>query len=75
MATRYYAFNPGNNLETIVESVGAPNSSAVVELSIDLSTTKVTDSGSTRAILKSEVMIALDLFMQQIIRDTSGVLS
>jgi hypothetical protein len=75
MATRYYAFNPGNHLEDIIESVGAPNSSAVVELSIDLSTSKVTEFGTTRAILKSEVMIALDLFMQQIVRDTSGVLS
>lgn len=75
MATRYYAFNPGNHLEDIVESVGIANSSAVVELSIDLSTTKVSDSGTTRAILKSEVLIALDLFTQQIIRDTSGVLS
>lgn len=75
MATRYYAFNPGNHLEDIVESVGAPNSSAVVELSIDLSTSLVTEGSGTRAISKSEVLIALEIFTQQIIRDTSGVLS
>ena len=75
MATRYYGFNPGNHLEDIVEQAGSANSSFVMELSIDLSTAKVTDTNGTRAILKSEVMIGLDLFMQQIIRDTSGVLS
>ncbi len=74
MATRYYAFNPGNHLEDIVESVGIANSSAVVELSIDLATNKVTEGGTTRAVLKSEVLIALDLFTQQIIRNSSGVL-
>lgn len=75
MATRYYAFNPGNHLEDIVESVGIANSSACVELSIDLSTSKVTDGPTTRAITKSEVLIGLDMFIQQIVRDTSGVLS
>lgn len=75
MATRYYAWNPGNHLEDIVESVGIANSSAVVELSVDLSTFKVTEGGTTRAVTKSEVLIALELFAQQIVRDTSGVLS
>ena len=75
MATRLYSFNPGNSLETITEGVGAPNSSAVIELSINIATTTTTDGSSTRAIRKEEVLQALLIFAAQIVRDTSGRLS
>ena len=75
MATRLYSFNPGNSQETITEGVGAPNSSAVIELSINIATTTTTDGSSTRAIRKEEVLQALLIFAAQIVRDTSGRLS
>lgn len=80
MATRWYAINPGGSLETVVEAVGNGNSSALVELNINLSTTGVTDSGASptttsRIITKAEVIQCLEMLKEQIVRDTSGVLS
>lgn len=75
MATVLYSFNPGNTLETITEQVGAPNSSAVVELSINIATTTTTEGTGTRAIRKEEVLQALLIITEQIVRDTSGKLS
>lgn len=79
MSVVQYAFNPGNTLETISENVGNPNSSALIELNINIASTGVTDaglaSGTTRAITKQEVLQALLIFTEQIVRDTSGKLA
>jgi hypothetical protein len=74
-----YSFNPGNSLETITEGVGTANSSALVELTVNLGVGAVTDSGApggatTRLITKQEVLQALLIFTEQIARDTSGKL-
>lgn len=77
MATRWYAINPGQSLENVTESIGNGNSSALVELNINLSTTGVTDSGpssGSRTITKTEVLQCIEILKEQIVRDTSGVL-
>lgn len=68
MATRLYGANVGYTLEQVTEGVGSPVSAHNVELTVDLAATIVTDSGATRAILKNEVLIILDLFEQYITR-------
>lgn len=68
MATRLYGVNPGQHLEDVAEGVGSATSANNVELTVDLATTIVTDNGATRTISKNEVLIALDLFEQYIIR-------
>ncbi len=68
MATRIYALGPNQQLEDVVEGVGAAASSRIVNLTIDLATNAVTEGSTTRGILKSEVLIILDIFQQQIVR-------
>lgn len=68
MATRLYGANPGYNLEAVTEGVGSATTSHNVELTVDLATTVVSDTGTTRAIQKQEVLILLDLFAQYITR-------
>lgn len=65
MATRRYKANPGTNLVT--EEVGAATNSHVVELTIDMSTSLVTEGGTTRAIKKEEVLAQLEKIKQKII--------
>jgi hypothetical protein len=60
MATRRYKLCPGETEFQIVEEAGAAVNSDTVELTVDLATTAVNDKGTTRAILKSEVLEALD---------------
>ena len=77
-STFYYGIGPSQQLENVVEGYGsAPNSSFLVELFIAAQYNAVTDSGApgvatSRAINKSEVILALELLTEQIIRDTSG---
>lgn len=68
MATRLFGANPGYSLESVTEGVGSATTSHNVELTVDLSTSIVTDGGSTRAIQKEEVLIILNLFEQYITR-------
>jgi hypothetical protein len=80
MATRWYAINPGQSLENVSEAIGNGNSSAIVELNINLSTTGITDLGASptttsRIVTKAEVLQCLEMIKEQIVRDTSGVLS
>lgn len=60
MATRRYKISVGETEFQVVEEVGAAVNSDTVELTVDLATTAVTDNGSTRAITKNEVLIALE---------------
>ena len=68
MSTRRYSVAPGANLESVVEAAGAAVVTAAIELTVDMATTIVTDSGVTRQISKNEVLIAIDLFEQYITR-------
>lgn len=62
MATRIYKGSPGNTLADITDGVGAATASKVVELTVDLATTTVTDGSTTRQITKFEVLLILELF-------------
>lgn len=68
MATRLYGANPGYALESVTEGVGSATTSHNIELTVDLSSSIVTDSGTTRKISKEEVLFALELFEQYITR-------
>lgn len=68
MATRLYGANPGYQLESVTEGVGSATTSHNVELTVDLSSSIVTEGSSTRKILKEEVLIILNLFEQFITR-------
>lgn len=68
MATRRYGADVGDNLEQVFEDAGAAVNAHNVELTVDLATSVVGDSGTTRAIQKEEVLIILDLFEQYITR-------
>lgn len=70
MATKVFLFSPGGNLETVIEGVGAANqSSFTVALTIDMSTSLITQDGTTRKILKSEVVQAIRTLEQFIEKD------
>lgn len=68
MATRRYKINPGEAEESIVEEAGAAVNSDSVELTVELATTAVNDGASTRGILKSEVLEALEKIKNHIIK-------
>lgn len=68
MATRLYGANPGFSLESVVEAVGSATTTNNVELTVDLASTIVNDSGTTRTISKKEVLLILNLFEQYITR-------
>ncbi len=59
MATRVFLSSPGTTMENTVEGVGGTiQSSFIVALTVDLSTTAL--DASSRQILKSEVFLAVD---------------
>jgi len=66
MATRRYKLSAGETEFQITEEVGAATNSDTVELTVDLATTAVNANGSTRAILKEEVLRALEMIMNHI---------
>lgn len=68
MATRLYGANPGYELESVTEAAGSATSAHNVELTVDLSSSIVTDNGATRTMSKNEVLIILNLFEQYITR-------
>ena len=68
MATRRYSLDPGQTLEQLTEAVGAATVTNHVELTVDLATNVITEGASTRQILKSEVIVILKMFMEQIVR-------
>lgn len=70
MSTWLWGANVDANLEQVIETNPGPATvSRNVELNVDLATTIVTDSGTTRGVLKNEVLLILNLFMQKITRD------
>lgn len=68
MATRMYGLNPSQPLENVVENVGSAASSAFIVLTVDLSTSAITEGSTTRGILKSEVILVMETLVQYIIR-------
>lgn len=59
MATRVFLSSPGTTMENTVEGVGGTiQSSFIVALTVDLSTTAL--DASSRQILKSEVFLAVN---------------
>lgn len=67
MATRRFKISPGKTEFEIVEEVGAANNSDVVELTVDMDSL-VNDGGSTRKITKNEVLLALEMLKNHIIK-------
>lgn len=67
MATRLYSIAPGQTEFQIVENVGSATVHQAIELTVDLSTSIVTDDGTTRAVLKEEVLQALDMLKNHIL--------
>lgn len=68
MATRLYGTNPSETLEQVREGAGSATSSAIVALTVDLATNAITEGSTTRQITKSEVVLALDLYKEYIIK-------
>ena len=60
MATRRYKINPGESENQVVSEVGAAVNSDAVELTVELATTAVNADGTTRGILKREVLDAIE---------------
>lgn len=69
MATRLLANTANGTLETVIEGVGVANSAGIINLSIDLGSTLVSNGdGTTRAITKAEVILGLEVLQQYIVR-------
>lgn len=70
MATKVFLISPGKSLENVVEGVGAAvQSSFTMALTIDMATTTVVEGSSTRAILKSEVLLGIEVLEQFLLKD------
>lgn len=69
MAVRLYAMGANGTLENVIEGVGVANSAGVINFAIDLTTAGAYNAdGTTRAITKAEVILAMDVIQQYIIR-------
>lgn len=73
MATRRYKLSPGMTEFQIEEEVGAANASHVIELTVDLANL-INDAGSTRKIKKSELILALEMLQNHVLKNFSGML-
>lgn len=73
MATRRYKISPGMTEFQIIEEAGAAVNSNVIELTVELANT-ITDNGVTRKVKKSEVMLALEMLENHILKNASGQL-
>ena len=68
MATRRYKLSAGETFVNVTEEVGAATNSDTVELTVDLAATAVNEGSGTRKITKHEVLKALEVFEDYIIR-------
>ncbi len=68
MATRLYAIGPNGQLSTVVEGVGSATSSLLINLTVDLSTTGVTNGSGSRVISREEVLLAIETLEQYLIK-------
>lgn len=67
MATRLYAFNPGDL--TVQEGVGAATSSRIINLTVDLAANTVNEGSGTRVISREEVFLALERLKRHIMEN------
>lgn len=70
MATRRYKVSPGMTEFQVIEEAGAATNSNVVEVTVDLAATLITDgaeSGAQRAIKKQEMIDCLQKIMNHIL--------
>ena len=68
MSVRIIGVNPGSNLEGVYDSAGGTVVTDAIELNVNLATTVVNADGSTRQVSRKEVIDALNLIEQYIIR-------
>lgn len=68
MATRRFGISVGEGEFAITEAAGAAVSSDKVELTVELATTAVNANGTTRGILKSEVLDCIDKIYNHIVK-------
>lgn len=68
MATRRFGISIGEGEFSITEAAGAAISSDIVELTVELATTAVNAGGTTRGVLKAEVLDALDKIYNHIVK-------
>lgn len=73
MATRRYKISPGMTEFQIIEEAGAPVNSNVIELTVELADS-VNDAGGLRKVKKSEVLLALEMLENHIVKNASGEL-
>lgn len=69
MATRRYKLNAGQTEFNVVEDVGAATHAATVELTVDTDDGEVNEGSGTRQINREEVLRALDMFKNHILRN------
>lgn len=68
MATRRYKISVGETEFAIVEEAGAAVNSDTVELTVELATTAVNTASGTRSIEKEEVLRALSMIENHILK-------
>ncbi|HRT83728.1 MAG TPA: hypothetical protein P5523_03735 [Bacteroidales bacterium] len=68
MATRRYKISVGETEFQIVEEAGAAVNSDTVELTVELANTAVTTASGTRSIEKNEVLLALEMLENHILK-------
>ena len=67
MATRLWAVGPNQRVEDIVTGVGTANSSAIINVQVDLAAS-VTDNGVSRTVKREEVLQAMEEIRQFIVK-------
>ncbi len=68
MATRLYGTSIGEGEFAVSEGVGSAVSSDKIEVTVELATTAVNANGTTRGILKQEVLDGLDKIKNHILK-------
>lgn len=68
MATRLYKISVGEGEFSVAEGAGSAVASDTVELTVELASTAVNANGSTRGILKSEVLDCIEKIKNHIIK-------
>jgi hypothetical protein len=73
MSTWRLSIGPSETLENVIAATGAATASKPIELTVDLAAT-VTDSNSPvspRPVKRGEVLVALEILKQQVLRDNT----
>jgi hypothetical protein len=73
MATRRYKISPGMTEFQIIEEAGAAVNSNVIELTVELADS-VYEGAVPRKVKKGEVLLALEMLQNHILKNASGQL-